>query len=137
MVTRFLNLNNDTQASVFDKEDFIDLIEERLGYEARGYLEELLEEVEEDKKEEVYKKLTEEIEELEEENRNLNNELEKVRNELEENKQDIPLDDILSMQLCKVILEVKKLTKISKSQSIAEQQGLIIEMLNRIAKIDM
>ena len=63
--------------------------------------------------------------------------MEKVRNELEENKQDIPLDDILSMQLCKVILEVKKLTKISKSQSIAEQQGLIIEMLNRIAKIDM
>ena len=137
MNTKFLNLNNDTQVSVFDKEDFIDLIEERLGYEARGHLEELLEEVEEDKKEEVYKKLTEEIEELEEENRNLNNELEKVRNELEENKQDIPLDDILSMQLCKVILEVKKLTKISKSQVIAEQQGLIIEMLNRIAKIDM
>lgn len=137
MVTRFLNLNNDTQASVFDKEDFIDLIEEQLGYEAKGYLEDLLEEVEENAKEEEYKELAEEIEELEEENRNLNNELEKARKELEENKQDIPLEDKLSMQLCKVMLEVKKLTKISKSQVIAEQQGLIIEMLNRIAKIDM
>ena len=73
--------------------------------------------------------LQNECEKLEIENKELENKIE----ELEQEK-DIPVDRVISRRIFKVILEVNKLTSISKSQKITEQKNIIVNMLKRIVE---
>ena len=118
---KIVKLKDDRIEFVADKEEFIELVKQEMGEDSAEYI-----------KDNICLEGT--INDLELINDNLQDENKHLKDRIVEleQEQNIPLDRIVEHKIFKVIQQVNKLTNISKSQKIADQKQIIVEMLKEI-----
>ena len=125
---KIVKLKDDRIEFVADKEEFIELVKQEMGEDSAEYIKDNID-LEED-----IDCLEGTINDLELINDNLQDENKHLKDRIVEleQEQNIPLDRIVEHKIFKVIQQVNKLTNISKSQKIADQKQIIVEMLKEI-----
>ena len=125
---KIVKLKDDRIEFVADKEEFIELVKQEMGEDSAEYIKDNID-LEED-----IDCLECTINDLELINDNLQDENKHLKDRIVEleQEQNIPLDRIVEHKIFKVIQQVNKLTNISKSQKIADQKQIIVEMLKEI-----
>ena len=125
---KIVKLKDDRIEFVANKEEFIELVKQEMGEDSAEYIKDNID-LEED-----VDCLEDTINDLELINDSLQDENEHLKDRIVEleQEQNIPLDRIVEHKIFKVIQQVNKLTNISKSQKIADQKQIIVEMLKEI-----
>ena len=125
---KIVKLKDDRIEFVANEEEFIELVKQEMGEDSAEYIKDNID-LEED-----VDCLESTIEDLELINDSLQDENEHLKDRIVEleQEQNIPLDRIVEHKIFKVIQQVNKLTNISKSQKIADQKQIIVEMLKEI-----
>ena len=125
---KIVKLKDDRIEFVANKEEFIELVKQEMGEDSAEYIKDNID-LEED-----IDCLEGTINDLELINDSLQDENEHLKDKIVEleQEQNIPLDRIVEHKIFKVIQQVNKLTNISKSQKIADQKQIIVEMLKEI-----
>ena len=125
---KIVKLKDDRIEFVANKEEFIELVKQEMGEDSAEYIKDNID-LEED-----VDCLESTIDDLELINDSLQDENEHLKDRIVEleQEQNIPLDRIVEHKIFKVIQQVNKLTNISKSQKIADQKQIIVEMLKEI-----
>ena len=125
---KIVKLKDDRIEFVANKEEFIELVKQEMGEDSVEYIKDNID-LEED-----VDCLEDTINDLELINDSLQDENEHLKDRIVEleQEQNIPLDRIVEHKIFKVIQQVNKLTNISKSQKIADQKQIIVEMLKEI-----
>ena len=125
---KIVKLKDDRTEFVANKEEFIELVKQEMGEDSAEYIKDNI------NLEEDVDCLESTIEDLELINDSLQDENEHLKDRIVEleQEQNIPLDRIVEHKIFKVIQQVNKLTNISKSQKIADQKQIIVEMLKEI-----
>ena len=131
-----LNLKDGSIETILSMDDFADLIEQKLGYDAKCYLQDIIDGYDENEyTKEEYAKLEADYMELQDENKNLKEEIEGLKNsDLVTNlKKDI------NQRLWFVYDSVRELSNVSKSKKVIEVQSQIknkIDILTDIVKVE-
>ena len=125
---KIVKLKDDRIEFVANKEEFIELVKQEMGEDSVEYIKDNID-LEED-----IDCLESTIDDLELINDSLQDENEHLKDRIVEleQEQNIPFDRIVEHKIFKVIQQVNKLTNISKSQKIADQKQIIVEMLKEI-----